>query len=131
MTRMPSADYAINIRNSLVEGESYEDFAYLFDALMSLRGPFNHDLSLSERVVGRLVCVLFPAKPPQYVRAMQRFRLGFAGVSTNPEFQAEFSNSVRHAAITLNQPEGIIWRPSLYFALPPRLRELELIGGWF
>jgi hypothetical protein len=128
---MPSVNYAISIRNSLAEGESYEDFAYLFDALISLRVPFNQDLSLSERVVGRLVCVLFPAKPQQYVRAMQGFRLGFAGVSTNPELKAEFSNSVRHAAITLNQPEGIVWRPSLYFALPLRLRNLLRIRQWF
>ena len=129
---MPSERIANDIRRSLVEGERFDDFAYLFDALLFLRAPYNQELSLSERIAGRLVCVIFPDKPAQYVRAMQRFRLGFAGVSTDPELQGEFSNSVRHAAITLNRLEGIVWRPSLYFALQPRFRESkQLRESWF
>jgi hypothetical protein len=96
-----------------------------------MRAPYNQDLTLSERIVGRLLCVLFPDKPERYVRAMQQFRLGFAGVATYPELQAEFSNSVRRAAVTLSRTEQIVWRPSLYFVLPPRLRDSkELRERW-
>jgi hypothetical protein len=122
---MPSERIAGEIKNSLAEGERFGDFAYLFDTLIFLRRPYNQDLSLSERVVGRLLCVIFPDKPAKYITAMQRYRLGFARVSTNPELQAEFSNSVRRAAITVNRTEEIVWRPSLYFVLPPRLRDLK------
>jgi hypothetical protein len=128
---MPSERIANEIQRSLADGERFGDFAYLFDALMFLRAPYNHDFSLSELVVGRLLCIIFPDKPAKYTRAMQTFRLGFSGVSTSPELEAEFSNSVRRAAITLVRPDGIVWRPSLYFSLPPRLRELKDLREWW
>lgn len=128
---MPSERIASEIRGSLAEGERFDDFAYMFDALMFLRRPYSQDLSLSEKIVARLECIIFPDKPANYIRAMRQFRLGFADVSSNPERQAEFSNSVRHAAITLRRVEDIVWRPSLYFALPPRLRELKDIREWW
>lgn len=128
---MPSDRIVNDIRRSLADGERVGDFSYLFDAMIFLRAPYTQDLSLSERIVGRLLCVIFPDKPEKYTRAMQQFRLGFAGVATEPELQGEFSNSVRRAAITLERPEQIVWRPSLYFALPPRLRDLKDLRAWW
>jgi hypothetical protein len=129
---MPSDNTAREIERSLTEGERYNDFAYLFDALVVMRAPYNQDLSLSERIVGRIICVIFPDKPDKYIKAMQQFRLGFAGVGNDPELQAEFSNSVRRAAITLRDPRDVVWRPSVYFALSPRLRDSkDLMGWWF
>jgi hypothetical protein len=128
---MPSERIASDIRGSLAAGEKFEDFAYMFDALMFLRRPYNRDLSVSERITARIECIIFPDKPAKYVKAMQQFRLGFAGVSFNPERQADFSNSVRRAAITVSRLEDIVWRPSLYFALPPSLRELKDIREWW
>jgi len=128
---MPSERIAGEIKNSLAEGEDFADFAYLFDALVFLRAPYNQDLSLSERIVGRLLCVIFPDKPGRYVKAMQQFRRGFAGVAKEPELRAEFSNSVRRAAITLDRTDQIVWRPSLYFVLPPRLRESKELREWW
>jgi hypothetical protein len=86
---MPSERTAAQIRDSLAPGERFSDFAYLFDALLFLRAPYNRDLSLSETIVGRIVCVIFPDKPGNYVKAMQQFRLGFAGVATDPELRAD------------------------------------------
>jgi hypothetical protein len=128
---MPSDRAANDIRRSLAGEERFDDFAYLFDALIFLRSPYNQDLRLSEKIVSRLLCIIFPDKPEKYMRAMQEFRLAFAGVSKDPELQAEFSNSVRHAAITLNRTDDIVWRPSLYFALSPRFRELKDIRAWW
>jgi hypothetical protein len=128
---MPSDRIASDIRDSLADGEKFEDFAFMFDALMFLRRPYIQDLSLSERIVSRIECIVFPDKPAKYIKAMQQFRLGFAGVSFNPERQAEFSNSVRRAAITVGRLEDIVWRPSLYFALPPSLRDVKDIGEWW
>ena len=125
---MPSDRTANDIRRSLAEGERFRDFAYLFDALMLLRRPYNPDIRLSEKVTGRLLCVTFPDKPKKYVRAMQEFRLRFSQVSDDAELQAEFSNCVKQAAISLRQPEGVVWRPSLYFSLSPRLQDLP---EWF
>lgn len=127
---MPSEYIANDIRRSLAEGERFEDFASLYDALVFLREPYHREFRLSERIAGMLLCVFFPDKPEKYIRAMQGFRLGFAGVSKEPELQAEFSNCVRNAAITVNRPEGVVWRPSLYFVLPPRLREGALREWW-
>lgn len=128
---MPSEPTAGEIRRSLAEGEHFEDFAYLFDALIFLRRPYGRDVTVSESVVGRLLCVIFPDKPARYVRAMQGFRLGFFGVSEDRELQAEFSNSVRRAAIALSRPEDIVWRPSFYFSLPPRLRDSRQVREWW
>lgn len=128
---MPSERFANDIRRSLAEGELFEDFAYLFDTLVFLRRPYAEGLTLSESVTGRLLCVIFPDKPDRYMRAMQEFRLGFSGVTENRELQAEFSNSVRRAAITVNRPEEIVWRPSLYFSLPQRLRGSREITQWW
>lgn len=128
---MPSDRIVNDIRRSLVDRERFGDFAYLFDALIFLRAPYTPELSLSERIVSRLLCVIFPDKPPNYIRAMQQFRLSFAGVATDSELQGEFSNSVRRAAITLARPQQIIWRPSLYFALPPRFRDWPNLREWW
>lgn len=128
---MPSERSASDIRRSLAKGESFEDFAYLFDALILLRRQHSPNLRLSESVAGRLLCVIFPDKPDKYIRAMRGFRLGFAGVSRNPELQAEFSNCVGPEAIALNQPEMIVWRPSLYFSLPPWLKDSSEIKEWW
>jgi hypothetical protein len=128
---MPSERIASDIKGSLTPGEKFEDFAYMFDALMLLRAPYNQDLSLSERIVSRIECIIFPDKPPKYIRALRQFRLSFVGVAFNPERQAEFSNSVRHAAIMVSRVEDIVFRPSLYFTLPPRLRELKELREWW
>jgi hypothetical protein len=129
---VPSERTAAQIRDSLAPGERFSDFAYLFDALLFLRAPYNQDLSLSERIVGRVLCLIFPDKPRKYIKAMQQFRLGFAGVATDPELQAEFSNSIRRAAITLTDPQDVVWRPSVYFGLSQRLRDSkDLLQWWF
>jgi hypothetical protein len=122
---MPSEPIASNIRASLAPGERYVDFAYMFDALMLLRRPYHENLRSSERVGERLICVIFPDKPQNYISAMQQFRLGFAGIGANEQLQAEFSNSVRQAAIVQTEPIKI-WTPSLYFSPPPRLTDLSL-----
>ena len=123
---MPSERSANEIRRSLAEGERFEDFAWLYDALVFLRSPYHPDRASSESVVGRILCVLFPDKPDQYKKAMQAFRLGFAGVAENPELQAEFQDIVRRTAITVDRIP-IVYRPSLYFYLPLRLRESRTI----
>jgi hypothetical protein len=123
---MPSERSANEIRRSLVEGERFEDFAWLYDALVFLRRPYQPDPASSENVVGRIICVLFPDKPDQYKKAMQAFRLGFAGVEENPELQAEFQDVVRRNAMTIDRTP-IVYRPSLYFYLSPRLRESRTI----
>ena len=128
---MPSERFANDIRRSLAKGESFEDFAYLFDALILLRRSYSPNLRLSESIAGRLLCVIFPDKPDKYVSAMRGFRLGFSGVSNNRELQAEFSNCVSREAVTLNQPEMIVWRPSLYFSLPPWLKDSSDIKQWW
>jgi hypothetical protein len=124
---MPSEPFASDIRNSLADGERYEDFAYLFDALALMRKPFNEDVSISDGITGKLLCIAFPDKPPQYMAAMQPFRLHFAGVTTKPELKAEFANSVRHAALTVQRPEDIVWQPSLYFFAPTMVGQ----AGWY
>jgi hypothetical protein len=128
---MPSERIAAQIRDSLAPDERFVDFGYMFDTLLFLRAPYNQDLGLSERIVGRLLCVIFPDKPDRYVGAMQQFRLGFAGVATDPELQAEFSNTVRRAAITLRDPQDVVWRPSVYFGPSPRLLEQKDIKKWW
>lgn len=125
---MPSNRLAGDIERSLDPRERFQDFAYLVDALVLLRQPYHQDLALSENVAGRLLCVIFPDKPPRYIGAMREFRLRFTNVSTNPELQAEFFNRVKPAAITLSRPEDIVWRPSLYFSRSLRLRDLR---GWY
>jgi hypothetical protein len=121
---MPSEPIANDIRRSLAPSERYADFAYMYDALMLLRRPYHEDLRSSERIGEWLMCVLFPDKPRNYISAMQQFRLGFAGIATNNELQAEFFNSVRQAAIVQSEPISV-WTPSLYFSPPPRLRDLN------
>jgi hypothetical protein len=126
---MPSERIANDIRGSLVAGVRFEDFAHMFDTMMLLRRPYHpKGLRSSEEIAGRLLCIAFPAKPAKYMNAMQKFRLGFKGVATRPGLQAEFSNSVRQAAISMSRIEQIEWIPSLYFAPPPRLRNL---AGWY
>ncbi len=120
---MPSERFAGRIEQSLVKGERFEDFVYLFDALVLLRRPYHQDLKLSEEVVARILCVLVPDKPPKYIRAMQEFRLRFTHVSTEPQLQAEFSNSVRNAALTVRNPREIVWTPSVYFRAERDLNE--------
>jgi hypothetical protein len=122
---MPSHRIAGEIERSLAQGESFADFAYLFDMLMFLRQPYHQDLSLSEKVAGRLLCVLFPDKPARYVGVMREFRLRFANVSNDHELQSEFPNRVKPAAILLARPEDIVWRPSLYFSRSLRFRNLS------
>ncbi len=76
------------------------------------------------------MCVIFPDKPAKYIAAMREFRLHFTDVAADLELQAEFSNAVKHAAITLSRPEAIVWRPQLYFSISsPRLRDLRDL--WF
>jgi hypothetical protein len=113
----------------LAENERYEDFAYLFDTLVWLRRPYHEDLERNETVVGWIWCLFAPQKPDHYVRAMQQFRVRFGGVNTDAELQAEFSNCVRNAAITVRRPEDLVWRPSLYYILPKRLH--EDLDSWF
>jgi len=126
---MPTNHTAGLIETSLAEGEILSDFVYLFDALMFLRRPYHEDIVRSEGVVRKIMCVITPDKPPKYTRAMREYRLGFAGVSTDPGLQAEFVNCVRHAALSLSDPEFVVWRPSLYFF---RSRTLHLdLQEWF
>ena len=126
---MPSERIASQIKEYFAFGEKFEDFAYLFDTLMLLRRPYQEDQKTSETVGGRILCLFVPDKPQNYVKAMQEFRLRFAGVSTNSESQAEFANSVRHAALIVGRPEDVVFRPSAYFFLPRRL--YESLGNWF
>jgi len=126
---MPSDRIAGQIKESLASGEKFDDFAYLFDTLMLLRRPYQQDEKTSETVGGRILCLFVPDKPKKYVNAMQEFRLRFAGVSTNSELQAEFANSVRHAALIVGRPDDVVFRPSAYFFLPRRL--YESLGNWF
>jgi hypothetical protein len=60
---------------------------------------------------------------------MRRFRMLFRGVSIDAELHAEFDSSVKRAAITVRSRENIIWRPSLYFSLPPSVHERP--AAWF
>jgi hypothetical protein len=126
---MPSERSANKMHASLAENEDYVDFAYLFDVLVWLRRPYHEGLEASEDVVGRLLCLLAPKKPANYVSAMQRFRVRFGGVSTSAELQAEFANCVRNAAIIVPRPEDVVWRPSLYFSPSDRLH--EGLEGWY
>jgi len=126
---MPSDRIASQIKDYLAFGEKFEDFAYLFDTLMLLRRPYQEDQRTSEIVGGRILCLFVPDKPKEYVNAMQEFRLRFPGVSANSELQAEFANSIRHAALIVGRPEDVIFRPSVYFFLPRRL--YESLGNWF
>jgi len=126
---MPSGRFAGRIEKSLGAGEEYEDFAYLFDTVLLLRQAYNQDLKLSEEVVGGILCVFTPAKPEKYIRAMQEFRLRFARVSTEPQLQAEFSNCVRNAALTVHNPNEIVWTPSVYFRNPWRAE--RVLKDWF
>lgn len=126
---MPSDRIATEIRSSLAPNERFEDFAYLFDALMVLRKPYHENLEASENVGGKILSVLFPDKPKKYIQAMQQFRMGFTGVSTDAALRAEFNNCVRSAAIMVSREEDIVWRPSLYFSLPER-RSHEF-PNWF
>ncbi len=126
---MPSPHIASQIRDSLGYGEKFDDFAYLFDTLMLLRRPYQEDQKMSENVGGRILCLFVPDKPAKYVKAMQEFRLQLAGVSTNSALQAEFANSVRHAALIVNRAEDVVFQPSMYFFLSGRL--YESLANWF
>jgi hypothetical protein len=112
---MPSEHIANDIRNSLAPGESYQDFAYLFDTLFSLRQSTTPNPLLNEKISGALLCVFFPDKPQSYISAMQSFRLRFSGVSSNSALQAEFQQSVTPEAISLTRMEDVIWEPERYF----------------
>lgn len=118
-----SANLTQLISNSLAEGESLNDFVYLLNGLIVFRRPYHEDLETSGLIAGRLLCLLFPDKPNRYVKAMQEYRLRFSGVSTNPELQADFSNCVRNAALSLSDPALVVWRPSLYFLRSQTLHE--------
>src|ERR1044072_8421031 len=118
-----SANLNQKISNSLVEGESPSDFFYLLNALIVFRQPYHQDQEKSELVAGRLLCLFFPDKPEKFVRAMQEFRLGFSGISTDPALQAEFLNCVRNAALLLSEPALVVWQPSLYFLRSQTLHE--------
>jgi len=61
---MPSQLFASKITDSLAEGENYDDFAHLFDALLLLRRPHQESLGASETIVGWLLCLFVPDKPP-------------------------------------------------------------------
>ena len=124
---MPSERFAARIRESLADRERFDDFSYMFDALVALRRPLHEDLSLSEEVSGRILCVIVPDKPARYLRAMQEFRLRFAEVSNEPQLRATFSNCVRPAALTVRTPNEIVWTPSIYF-FNPWMRETK---EWF
>jgi hypothetical protein len=126
---MPSNRFASEIERSLAPNERYADFAYLFDALLMLRRPYQQNTPQSETITGKLLCVVFPDKPEKYIAAMRQFRLRFMGVASDPELQAEFSNSVKHAALTVSRPEAIVWRPDLYFSI--RLQRLRDLTEWF
>lgn len=115
---MPSESIASQISNSLGEVEVYEDFAYLVDELTSLRAPYHDDLAASEGVAAKLLCIVVPGKPAPYTAAMQQFKARFAGISTDPTLQAEFTQSVQDAALKLTSLEPIVWDPSLYFSIP-------------
>jgi hypothetical protein len=126
---MPSNRFASEIERSLAPNERFADFAYLFDALLMLRRPYHQDTPQSETITGKLLCVVFPDKPAKYIAAMREFRLRFTDVASNPELQAEFSNCVKHAALTVSRPEAVAWRPDLYFSIRlPRLRDIK---EWF
>jgi hypothetical protein len=124
---MPSERFAGRIRESLAGGERFDDFAYMFDTLVALRRPFHDDLTVSEEVVGRILCVFVPDKPARYLRAMQEFRLRFAGVSSDPQLGANFSNCIRPAALAVRSANEIVWTPSVYF-FNPWMREAR---EWF
>ncbi len=124
---MPSERFAGRIKESLAGGERFDDFAYMFDALIRLRRPLHEDFRLSEEVVGRILCVFVPDKPEKYMRAMKEFRLRFAEVSNEPRLQANFSNCVRPAALAVRTPNEIVWTPSVYF-FNPWMRETK---EWF
>jgi hypothetical protein len=122
---MPSDSFAARIQQSLAPGEQYADFAYLFDTLTQLRRPFQREQNFSEEVTGWLLCVFVPAKPEKYRRAMQEFRLRFYKVANEPLLQADFSNRVRNAALTVSNPTSVVWTPSVYFQGDSDL------GEWF
>jgi hypothetical protein len=64
---MPSNRFVSEIERSLAPRERFADFAYLFDALMSLRRPYHQDTPQSETITGKLLCVIFPDKPAKYI----------------------------------------------------------------
>jgi hypothetical protein len=114
---MPSERIANNIKNSLAPGELYEDFAYMFDTVLDMRAPYNSDAVLNEQVTGRLLCVLFPDKPSQYVKSMQTFRLEFTGIANAPDLQKQFATRVTQEALTVKTPADIVWRADQYFVV--------------
>lgn len=122
---MPSQSSADRIKQSLVLGENYEDFAFMVDVLDATGGPFTADLREYRE---RIICVIAPQKPKGYVSVMQKFRLEFTGIRENPELQLEFINTLRPAVFWLSPNQPVVWKPSLYFALPPRLE--GKIDGW-
>jgi len=116
---MPSQEFVGRIRESLADNERFEDFAYMFDALVDLRRPFTPNQRVSEEIVARILCVFLPDKPEKYMRAMRQFRLRFQGVSRAPDLQALFVNCVKNAAMIVRDLNDVVWTPSLYFRIPP------------
>jgi hypothetical protein len=112
---MPSARIANDIRRSLAPGETYEDFAYMFDTLLAMRTPSHTDYLLNEQITARLLCVVFPDKPAHYVSSMQQFRMTFAGIANDPDLQMQFSSRVMPAALTVQSLEEITWQAHQYF----------------
>lgn len=126
---MPSPEFVNKIQEALAPNERYQDFAQLFDMLVSLRRPLHQNQEENETVVGWLECLFTPDKPANYVQAMQQFRVRYAGVANDPALQAEFANCINPAAIYVSRPQDLVWQPSLYFSLSNRLHgNLE---GWF
>ncbi len=112
---MPSPLIANKIQDSLAPGETYEDFAYMFDALFSRRGFYNFNIDTNEQVTGRLICIVFPDKPDPYIKAMGLFRMQFAGIANNIDLQVDFSSRIKTEALTVRSTENIIWDADRYF----------------
>jgi hypothetical protein len=126
---MPSQQVARYIPQSLAEQERREDFEYILDTLTRMRRPYHPDAEALqvEEEAGNLVCLLVIIKPPDYVAAMQEFRVLFRGVAETPQLQGVFANSVLPAALMIRKEAEFHYQPSLYFSPIPilTLRLLE------
>jgi hypothetical protein len=127
---MPSERIAKHIAEALAEGERQEDFEYMVDALSQMRRPYHPQTQYEEVVeygAAKILCIIVPIKPLDYVKTTQRFRILFYGIADSTELQAVFANSVLPAALTVG--EQVQYLPSRYFSWHPILRLHNLQGA--
>lgn len=113
---MPSDHVAESIQQSLAEGEDAQDVFYMLDTLTRMRKPYHPDQedTVVEGVAARILCPLVTSHPPEYVDALQKFRLSFRSICQTPALKGKFANSIRPAALIAASEEDLTYQPSLY-----------------